>query len=181
MADRQAGGREFAIGVVTLGAFVSVAEQRTVGPLEVEHHSQRLSNRSLGKGRATAVHEQALGLGGDLVRYLRLDHLATADRCKVVTGGPVLGLVLDVDVEFASLERFERYVAVPIELDFHAVDVVLAAVDRQVLAPIILDPLENDLPPRRHRSDAIRPAAQRRFEGCGLEVAVFPVMLWQHR
>src|SRR5690606_24315623 len=122
MADRRAGGRELARVLVNLVTLVSVAEQRTVDPLEFEHHSQRLSNRSLGKGRATAVHEQALGLGRDLVRYLRLDHLATADRCKVVTGGPVLGLVLNVDVEFASLERFERYVAVPIELDFHAVD-----------------------------------------------------------
>ncbi|MNO88406.1 hypothetical protein D3C76_798550 [compost metagenome] len=148
MADRQPAGGELAVGVVAHGAFVGAAEQGAVGPLEVEHQAQCFANPGLGECRAAAVDEQALGLGRDLVRDLRLDHLASTDRRKTVAGGPVFRLVLDVDVELAGLERFERDVAVTVELDFHAIDVVLAAVDRQVLAPVVLDPLEHDLAPR---------------------------------
>ncbi|MNZ77033.1 hypothetical protein D3C78_955570 [compost metagenome] len=89
--------------------------------------------------------------------------------------------MLDIDVEFTGLERLERDVAVAVELDFHAVDVVLAAIDRQILAPVILDPFEDDLASWRDRRDAVRPAAQWRFERGGLEVTALPVVLWQHR
>jgi hypothetical protein len=181
MSDRQAGGCEFTVGVVTGGAFVGVAEQRAVGPLEVEHQTQRFAGLHVRKRGAAGVHEQTLALGRDLMRNLRLDHVATAYRGEVVAVGPVLRLMLDVDVELANLERFEGDVAVAVELDFHAIEVVLAAIDRQILAPVILDPFEDQLPTRRHRSDAVRAAAQWRFEGGGLEVAVFPVVLWQHR
>ncbi len=58
---------------------------------------------------------------------LRLDHLATADRREVVTVRPVLGLVLDIDVELAGLEGFEGDVAVAVELDFDLVVVIEAA------------------------------------------------------
>jgi hypothetical protein len=57
--------------------------------------------------------------------------------------------MLDVDVELAGLERFEGNIAVAVELDFHAIEVVLAAIDRQVLAPVILDPFEDQLSARR--------------------------------
>ena len=180
MPDRQAAGGKFAVGVVTGGALVRIAEQRAVGPLEVEHQAQRFANPGVSEGRSPGVHEQALTLGRDLMRDLRLDHLATAHGREVVAVGPVLRLMLDVDVELAGLEGFERDVAVAVELDLHAIEIVLAAIDRQVFAPVILDPLEDQLAPRRHRRDAVRAAAQRRFEGGGLEVAVFPVVLRQH-
>ncbi|EGH29202.1 hypothetical protein PSYJA_09585, partial [Pseudomonas syringae pv. japonica str. M301072] len=115
------------------------------------------------------------------MRNLRLDHLTAGDCGEVIAIGPVLGLMLDVDVEFTRLERFERHVAVAVELDLDPIEIVFAAVDRQVLAPVILDPLEHQLPTRLHAGDAVGATAQRRFEGGRLEVPVFPVMLRQHR
>ncbi|MCY1420337.1 hypothetical protein D9M71_359530 [compost metagenome] len=181
MSDRQTAGRELAVGVIAHGALVGAAEQRAVGPFKVEHQPQRFTDLGVRESRTAAVHEQALGLGRDLMGNLRLDHLAAAYGGEVVAGVPVLRLVLDIDVEFTGLERLERHDAVAVELDLHAVEVVLAAIDRQVLAPVILDPFEDDLSSWRDRGDAIRPAAQRRLESGGLEVAAFPVVLRQHR
>ena len=112
---------------------------------------------------------------------LRLDHLPTACRREVIAIGPVLGLVFDVDIELAGLERFEGHIAVAVELNLDPVEVVFAAIDRQVLAPVILDPLEYQLSTGLYLGDAIRTTAQWRLKGSGLEVAAFPVMLWQHR
>ncbi|MNO95760.1 hypothetical protein D3C76_874070 [compost metagenome] len=112
---------------------------------------------------------------------LRLDHLATAHRREVITIGPVLGLVLDVNIELAGFERFEGHGAVAVELILDPGEVVFAAVDRQVLAPVILDPFKHQTPPRLDLSDAVGATAQRRLEGGGLEVAAFPVMRRQHR
>ncbi|MNC28414.1 hypothetical protein D3C75_766180 [compost metagenome] len=115
------------------------------------------------------------------MRDLRLDHVAAAHRREVVAVGPVLRLVLDVDVELAGLEGFEGHRAVAIELVLDAVDVVLAAVDRQVLAPVVLHPFKHQPAPRLDLGDAVGAAAQRRLEGGGLEVALLPVVLGQHR
>ena len=112
---------------------------------------------------------------------LRLDHIAAVDRREVVTGGPVLGLMLDINIEFTGLEGFKGHVAVAIELHFDLVVVIETLVDRQVFAPVILDPFKHQLPPRRNLGDAVGPTAQGRLEGGGLEVTVFPIVLGQHR
>ncbi|KWV86375.1 hypothetical protein PFLmoz3_03993 [Pseudomonas fluorescens] len=112
---------------------------------------------------------------------LRLDHIAAVDRGEVVAYGPILGLMLDINIEFAGLEGFKGHVAVAIELHFDLVVVIETLVDRQVFAPVILDPFKHQLPPRRNLGDAVRPTAQGRLEGGCLEVTVFPIVLGQHR
>ncbi len=114
------------------------------------------------------------------MRDARTDHVPSLHGGKLVAVGPVLGLVLDVEIEFADLERFEGHCAVAIELHLDPVEVVLAAVDRQIGAPPVADALEHHLPARLHPADPVRAAAQGRFEGGGLEVPVLPVVLRQH-
>ncbi len=178
---RQTRRGKFAVGVVAGRAVIGVAEQRAVGPFEIEQQPQGLAHADVGEGGAPGVHEQALGLGWYAVRNLCFDHLTAGDCGEVIAIGPVLGLMLDVDVEFTRLERFERHVAVAVELDLDPIEIVFAAVDRQVLAPVILDPFEHQLSTRLHAGDAVGATAQRRFEGGRFEVPVFPVMLRQHR
>ncbi|MNY55790.1 hypothetical protein D3C86_1917990 [compost metagenome] len=115
------------------------------------------------------------------MRDLRTDHLAARNRRKAVAVGPVLRLLLDIEVELTGLEGFEGHMAVAVELHLDPIEVVLAAIDRQFLAPPILHPFEGQAAPRVDPGDAVRTAAQRRLEGGGLEVAILPVMLRQYR
>ena len=110
-----------------------------------------------------------------------LDHIATAYSRKPVGIGPVLGLVFDINVEFARLERFEGNVAVTVKLHFDPVEIVFTAIDRQVGAPPVFDMFKHQLSAWGHLGDAIRPAAQRWLERCRFKVAFRPVVLWQNR
>ncbi|MNJ39454.1 hypothetical protein D3C77_343260 [compost metagenome] len=172
---------EFAVGVVALAALVGGVEQGPVGPFEIEQHAQRFAHALVGECRTAVVHEQRLGVAGNPVRYLGPDDLAARQRRELVAIGPVLGLMLDEEIELADLERFERHRVVAIELHVDAVEVVLAAIDCQVFAPPILYPLENQLASGQHLDQAIRSAAERRIEGSCLEIATFPVVLRQYR
>src|SRR5690606_33817298 len=119
---------EVAVRVVAFAASIGVVKQRPIGPLEVEEHPQRFADPNIGKGLAAPVHEQCLGLGRNLMRDARADHVPPLYGRKLVAVGPVLGLMLDVEIEFADLEGFEGHGAVPIELHLDAIEVVLAAV-----------------------------------------------------
>ena len=116
MAHGQAGGREFTVGVIAHRTLVGAAEQRAVGPFKIKHQPQGFTHLGLAERRPPGIHEQALALGGDLMGDLRLDHIAAVDRREGVAGGPVLGLMLDINVEFTGLEGFKGHVAVAIEL-----------------------------------------------------------------
>ena len=162
------------------GALVGAVEQGAVGPFKIKHKAQGLTGFVLRKGGAATVHKQPLGLCRDLVGNFGLDHIAAAYRREVIAIGPVLGLVLDVNVELAGLERLEGDIAVAVELHFNPVEVVFAAVDRQVGAPPVLDALKDQLAPGGNPGNAIGAATQRWLEGGGFEVALYPVMLGQH-
>src|SRR5690606_22903134 len=181
LACGQAGGAERAVREVAQRALIGIVEQHPVGPLEIEQHAQRLTHRTLIEGAAPGIEEQALGRGGNLVLDCPLQHRAGMHCGKIIGVGPVAGLVVEVDVELAGLEGFEGDVVVPVELDLHPVKVVLAAVDRQVPAPVILHPLEHQPPPGGHLGDAVGAAVERRFEGGVAEAAVPPVVFGQNR
>src|SRR5690606_10859499 len=70
-----------------------------------------------------------------------------------------------------------RRVAVIVGAD--DVEIVLPAIDGQILAPIILNPLERDAATRLEVGGAIRTAAERRLQRRPREVAALPVMLRQ--
>ena len=136
---------------------------------------------ALGKQRSAGVHHQRLGLRGDFVRDFGADNVCAFDAWESIAIRPVFGLMLDIKIEFAGLECLEGNVAIAVELHLDLVEIVLAAVDRQFLAPPVFYPLKGQAATRFHLGDAIRPAAQWWRIGGGLEVAVFPVMLGQHR
>ncbi|MNM90377.1 hypothetical protein D3C81_1026360 [compost metagenome] len=115
------------------------------------------------------------------MRDFRADHIAAQQRWEAVAVAPVLRLMLDVDVELAGLEGFEGDGGVTIELHLDAIEVVLAAIDRQLRAPPVLYPLEHQTPAGHHLGDSVGTAAQRRLEGGGGEIAILPVVLRQHR
>ncbi len=127
---RLANGGKFAVRVVTLGPGIGGVEQGAIGPFEVEHQPQGLAHPAVGERRPATVEEQRLGLGRDLVGDFGADHLAAGYRGETVAIGPVFRLLLDIEVEFAGLERLEGDVAVAIELHLDPVKVVLAAIDR---------------------------------------------------
>ena len=88
--------------------------------------------------------------------------------------------MVNIQVEFAGLESFEGYAVIAIELDFHAVDVVFAAVDRQVCAPIVLYALVHHAASRIDPGDAVWPAVESGLEGGLSKLSIFPVMLRQY-
>ena len=178
-AFRLAGGRELAVGVIAAGADIGIVEQGAVGPLEVEQQAHGLAHLALGKQRAAGVHHQRLGLRRNLVGDFGADHFAAFDVRELVAVGPVLGLMLDIEIELPGFEGFEGDVAVAVELHLDPIEIVLAAVDGQLLAPPILHPFKHHAPAGYDLGDAVRPAAQWRGVGGGLEVAVLPVMLGQ--
>ena len=96
---------------------------------------------------------------------------------EAVAGGPVLRLVFDVEVELTGLEGFEGDTAIAVELHLDAIEVVFAAVDRQLLTPPVLDPLKHQAASRADGADLVWPAAQRHVKTGGLEIAVLPVVL----
>ena len=71
---------------------------------------------------------------------------AVAHRRDVVVERPGLGLVLDAEVEDARLQRLAQHRVVAEVVVAHAVEVVLADVDRQICAP------SSPPPARRRRS-----------------------------
>src|SRR5690606_20406880 len=91
------------------------------------------------------------------------------------------GLVFQIDIELAGLEGFEGDVVVAVELDLHAVDIVLAPVDRKIPSPVVPDPFEYQTAAGRHLADAVGAAVERRLEGGFAEGAIAPVMFRQHR
>ena len=70
------------------------------------------------------------------MRHGALDYLAVGHRREGIGVGPVAGLVIDVDVEFAGFEGLKGDAVVAIELHFHTVEVVLAAVDRDAVEQV---------------------------------------------
>ena len=115
------------------------------------------------------------------MRHGAFDYLAIGHRREGVGVGPVAGFVVDVNVEFAGFEGLKGDAVVAIELHFHTVEVVLAAVDRQVAPPVVLHALKADAPARVHTADPVRAAVQAGLEGGAGKVAPLPVMRWQHR
>src|SRR5690606_7342303 len=81
----------------------------------------------------------------------------------------------------AGLEGLQRDGIVPVVVEDHPVEVVEAAIDRKILAPVVLDTCIADRATRLDLFDAIRPAAQRWYQAARGELALAPPVLWKHR
>ena len=112
-------------------------EQILVRPFEIESEVEGLPHAAVLELRAPQIEHEALHRLRALDRhFLALDQ-SVAHCGEIVGRRPVLGATLLVIVEIACLEAFEgdRLVAIIVEADL--VEIPLAAIDRQILAPIV--------------------------------------------
>ncbi len=177
---RQPGGGHFRVFEVAAGAGVGAVEQLFIGPFEVQQQAQGLTHPHVLEQRPAQVKDKALHAGGVAVDDLFLDQSTFTDRRDVVGVGPVFRGNFQPVIELASLEGFQGDGVVAEIVGAHHIEVVETAIDRQVLAPVVLDPLVTDRTSGLDLADLVRPAAQRRFEIALGEVAVFPPVLGQH-
>ena len=110
-----------------------------------------------------------------------LDQLAIGNCGGVVGGGPVLCAGFQPIVELPSLECFKGDGVVAVIVDFQGVEIVEPAIDRQVLAPPVLDPLIANRTAGLHVCHLVRPTAQWHIEVAFTEVTLGPPVLWQYR
>ncbi|MNO98318.1 hypothetical protein D3C76_900630 [compost metagenome] len=162
-------------------ALVGAEEQLLVGPLEVEQLDDRLAHAHVLEHRAADVEGVALHAPGILVVQLLADDAAVAHGGGVVGGRPVLRDAFLDEVELAGLERLQRHGEVAVGVDHHGIEVVEAAVHRQVVAPVVLDPLVADRATGVDLGDAVGTAAQRRLHVGLAEIAAGPPVLGQDR
>jgi len=114
------------------------------------------------------------------VRDFFLDQSTLPDSRNVIGRGPVLGGHFLPVVERAGLEALQRNRVVAVIVGGEAVKVVEALIHRQVLAPVILDPLVANRATRLDLRHLVRPAAQRDFQVAFVEVPGRPPMFGQH-
>ncbi|MNZ14100.1 hypothetical protein D3C78_310170 [compost metagenome] len=177
----QAAGGHFRVVEVAAGTGVCAVEQLLVGPLVVQQQAQRLAHAHVLEHRAADVEDEALHARGVAVGQLFLDQAAIAHGGYVVGGGPVLRADFQRIVERTGLECFQSDGGVAVGVEGHDVEVVEAAVDRQVLGPVVLDPLVAHRAPGLDLGDLVRAAAQRDFQVAAVELAVFVPVLGQYR
>ena len=133
----QIAGGQFGIGKVALGALVGAVKQVLIGPLEIEGIGQRSPDLTVFEHIAPGVENERLHTLRIFVRDQTLVDHAAVDRRQVVRRGPFLGDVFGKEVDLAGLERLALHAAVSVVLVVHDAVIVLAAVHRQILAPVI--------------------------------------------
>ena len=75
-------------------------------------------------------------------------------------------------VIFAGLEGLEQDRAVAVVVDDDAIEIPMAALDREVRRPVILDPLIDDLAAAIDRAQPVRAAAERGLEERLADIAI---------
>ncbi|MNM89464.1 hypothetical protein D3C81_1016960 [compost metagenome] len=177
----QVAGGHVGVLEVAAGAGVGTVEQLLVGPFEVQQQAQCFTYPYILEQRAANVVDKALHAGRVAVGQLFEDQAFLPHSRHVIGGGPALRCGFQAVVELAGLERFEGDCAVAVVVGGHLVEVVETTVDRQVLAPVVLDPLVADRAPRLDLGDLVRAAAQGDFQVALGELAAFPEVLGQYR
>src|SRR6185369_8919575 len=120
-----------------LRALIGAVEEVAPCPFEVEAKRYRLPHARVAKLLAPLVDGGGLHRGQSLGGEFAFDHLAGGEGRKIVSRCPdPRGGFLPIE-DLALLERFEAGGAVLVELDSNALEIVLAAIDRKILAPIV--------------------------------------------
>src|SRR5205085_912635 len=119
------------------GTTIEAEKIVAIDPFEIEQQRQCLAYPNIGKHRLACIEHQEFrrlrhaGLDGVA------DHLARANRGKVVALMPAQRLGLDANVIEATLKRSERTVGRAVEIEFDLVEVPQAPVNRKIAATII--------------------------------------------
>ena len=127
-------------------AWLAIAGHGVVDEFEVEGVDQRVAHPDVIKGSAARVHHEAGHAGGLLMRYLGFDHVARGDGGKIVAACPGFGVEFTYIGQLAGLERLEQHIAITIKIDADLVEIVGAAAQGQIGAPIIGIEAKCDLP-----------------------------------
>src|SRR5258705_3554989 len=145
-------------------ARISAIHDGLVGPFEIECLDQRFTDARIPEFLAAGIDEPALRPRRRFIgQYLALD-AAILDGWKIIARRPHPGgefLAVKVVLSGKSLERD---VAVAVELVAHVVEIIRAAVDRQIGGPPIPDALEFDVAIDLELPDLVWPGAKRDIE-----------------
>ncbi len=149
---------------IALRARIEIEEQLLVRPLEVEGEIERLAHALVLELLAPRVDEEALGSGGALVGQRQADEAAFLDGGNVVARRPVERGELLAEIEGAGLQAFELQRAVAVVLVAQLVEIEAAAIDGQVLAPVIGAALVGDVGAGIEVGDLVGAGAERLVE-----------------
>ena len=151
-------------------AAIGAVQQHLVDGLEVEGVGERVADPAVREDLPPGIEDQGGHAGGPAVRQdLALDP-AFRDGGKVVGDGPAPAGELEPEVVLARLEGLHHHVAVPVVVVADAIEIVLAAIDRQVAPPVVGVAAIDDAAPRIHLLDAVGAAAHRRHQRRLLEL-----------
>ena len=176
-AGRQAGGREVRAFEIAGDALVLSEENLLVHLLEIERVIEGEPDARILELVAADVEGEGLHDADIVDRKFLEDDALFVDRREIVGGGPVLGAVLGPPVDGARLERLDGDRGIAEIIEPQLVEIVLADIDVDVPAPIILDALVDDAAAGRKLLDAIGAAAERRFERGFTDVAFLAVLV----
>ena len=150
LEERQLGGRGRAFRLVVgafeagVGALIGVVEQVPVRPFEVEAQAERLPHAHVAELLPALIDRPCLHGWSQIGGKLALDDLAVEDRRKVVLGRPDSRGELLAEQDGALLERLECRLALAIELDPYRVEMIEAAMDPEILTPVVVHPVVFD-------------------------------------
>ena len=178
---RQARRRQLGVREIARGAGVGAVEQVLVGPLEVEGVGERLAHLGVGELGEPGVEDEALHAGGNAVADLLLDDQPLVEGRPFVGGRPHLGGILLAEVVLVRLQRLHRHGGIAVVVVADHVEVVLAAPDGQLGAPVVGDPAVGDRAAGVDAFDAVGAAAHGRLERRLLEVVGREVGLREDR
>src|SRR5262249_41592843 len=153
-----------------MGALIGAVHDGLVSPFEIEGVDQRLAQAWILEFLAPRIDEPALCAGGRIVREYFALHASVPDRWEIVARRPdSRGEFLAEQIVLGG-EALEGDVAVAVILESDHIEIVLAARDRKLGTPPVLDPLVFDEPPGLEAADPIRSGAKRHFETRLLEI-----------
>ena len=122
---------------------------------------QRVAHPAVGEDLPPRVEDEGGHAGRAAVGQDFALHAPVRDGGKVVGGRPALAGEFQPKVVLARLERLDHHVAVAVIVVAHAVEIVLAPVDREVAPPVTGIAAVDDAAPGIHLLDAIGAAADR--------------------
>src|SRR5208282_706827 len=125
-----------------------------VDPLEVKHHAERFALSNISKYRPAHVDGEALHSLSPAIGQALLDVAAVPHGRKIVGAYPTPSVGLLAKIAESRLERLERRIGVTIIVNLDLVEIEQAALDGQILRPIVrIAPQDQALPWLHVRND----------------------------
>ena len=152
-----------------------------VRPLEIKRVAERLPYPPIVEQGAPGVEDHGAHSGGPAVgQHLELDS-PVGDGGDVIRRRPKLGVGLAANVGLAGLEGLEGHGGVAIVVIADFIEVVLAAIDRQAGAPVVVQAAVDNGAAGIDPGDPVGPAAEGRLERRLGEVGFAVVGLREYR